>query len=67
MQILVYIQNHTVSFSFSSISVSFALCVAFGAKIKSVIEPDGVEDLFFLIQKAAQTWIFQTKPFVSEL
>ena len=39
--------NHTVLVSFSAISVSFALCVAFGAKIKSVNEPDGVENLSF--------------------
>lgn len=42
--------NHTVCF-FSSTSVSFALCLAFGAKIKSVIEPEGVENLFLALKK----------------
>lgn len=41
--------NHTVCF-FSSTSVSFALCLAFGAKIKSVIEPEGVENLFLALK-----------------
>lgn len=31
--------------------MSFALCLAFGAKIKSVIEPDGVENFFHSFKK----------------
>lgn len=55
LQILMYIQIilFFCCFFFSSISVSSALCVAFGAKIKSVIEPEkrGKES-FIWIQKA---------------
>lgn len=43
--------NHALSFLsffFSSISVSFALCVAFGVKIKSVIEPETEQRFCFL-------------------
>lgn len=52
--------------SFSSISVSFALCLAFGAKIKSVIEPDGVENLSFRFKKLHRPESF-TEPCVSEI
>lgn len=54
LQILVYVQIILFFFlPFSSISYQclFALCVAFGAKIKSVIEPDGVENLSFIFKK----------------